>query len=243
MVFSLRFLGAACLTLTSAALPSSLPAQAVTPLVMPKAHQPLLPNSFAGWTAAAPVVVGTTPGNTDQPNADILNEYGLKDYAVGDYTRAGRHLTLRARRFGDATGAYGAFTFYRQPGMHPEDIGQEAASNGNEVLFWTGSTVVDAVFGNARPGAGSDSEACVPVTSGETCYLSLRPKPRFSSNSPPQSLPPRAAKVLPRAFRAICPPKGSILRVCVMPSGLWPTRAPAESCPLLSSTSPANLRS
>lgn len=53
--------------------------------------------------------------------------------------------------------------------MHAEDIGQEAASNGNEVLFWTGSTVVDAVFGNARPGANSDSEACVPVTSGETC--------------------------------------------------------------------------
>lgn len=169
MVFSLRFVSAACLTLTLAALPLSLPAQAVTPLVMPKAHQPLLPNSFAGWTAASPVVVGTTPDNTDQPNADILNEYGLKDYAVADYTRAGRHLTLRARRFADATGTYGAFTFYRQPGMHAEDIGQEAASNGNEVLFWTGSTVVDAVFGNARPGANSDSEACVPVTSGETC--------------------------------------------------------------------------
>jgi len=169
MVFSLRYLGAACLTVTLAALPSSLTAQAVTPLVMPKAHQSLLPNSFAGWTATSPPIVGTTPDSTDQPNADVLNEYGLKDYATADYTRAGRHLTLRARRFADATGAYGAFTFYRQPGMHADDIGKEAAVSGNEFLFWTGTTLVDAVFGNTSHGASSDSEVCVPVTSGETC--------------------------------------------------------------------------
>jgi hypothetical protein len=163
MVFSLRFLGAACLALTLAALPSSLPAQAVTPLVMPKARQPLLPNSFAGWTATSPPRTGTTPDSpldsVDQPNADVLNEYGLKDYAIADYTRAGRHLTLRARRFADATGAYGAFTFYRQPDMHARDIGKDAAASSNEVLFWTGSTLVDATFDNASPNANADSTA------------------------------------------------------------------------------------
>src|SRR5579862_7522891 len=151
MVFSLRCLGVACLSLTLAALPSTLPAQAVTPLVMPKARPPLLPNAFAGWTATAPPHTGTTPDSTDQPNADVLTEYGLKDYATADYTRAGRHLTLRARRFADATGAYGAFTFFRHSGMRHEDIGRGASAAGNEVFFWTGTTLVDATFDNTAP--------------------------------------------------------------------------------------------
>jgi len=152
MAFSLRFLGAACLTLTLAALPpdtpaqSDTPARSVTPLVMPKPPQPLLPRSFAGWTSIAQPRTGTTLDPADQNDGDVLQEYGLKDYAVADYTRAGRHLTARARRFADATGAYGAFTFFRHAGMHSEDIGREAAGSGNEVLFWTGTTLVDAVF-------------------------------------------------------------------------------------------------
>src|SRR5271170_3495381 len=169
MVFSLRSLGLAFLGLTLAALPPVTLAQAATPLVMPKPSQPLLPNSFAGWTTTAPRLLGTTPDATDQANADVLKEYGLKDYAVADYTRVGHHLTLRARRFADATGAYGAFTFYRHPGMRSEDIGKGAAIGGNEALFWNGTTLVDAVFENASLGASSDSEACAPVASGETC--------------------------------------------------------------------------
>src|SRR5579883_2414825 len=151
MVSSLRFVGAACLGLALAALPSGLDAQAVTPLVLPRPAQPLLPNSFAGWSASAPPHTGTSPESSDRPDADILGEYGMKDYAVADYTRAGRHLTLLARRFGDATGAYGAFTFYRKPEMHAEHIGSEAAAGKDEVIFWTGATVVDALFDNAAP--------------------------------------------------------------------------------------------
>jgi hypothetical protein len=49
-------------------------------------------------------------------------------------------------RFGDATGAYGAYTYYRVPGMHPEDIGRGAAANGPRILFWNGATLVDAKF-------------------------------------------------------------------------------------------------
>ena len=150
MVFSLRNARAACLIpalgLIFAAFPSNLGAQAVTPLVMPKAPQPLLPRSFAGWTPSAPPRTGTTPDASDQADVDVLKEYGLKDYAIADFTRAGHHLTVRGRRFADATGAYGAFTFYRHPGMRAEDIGSEAAASGNEVLFWSGTTLVDAVF-------------------------------------------------------------------------------------------------
>jgi len=168
MAFSLRSLGLASLGLTLTALPPLIFAQAVTPLVVPKPPRPLLPNSFAGWTAAAPATTGSAPDAADQPNADILKEYGLKDYAVTDYTRGGRHLTVRARRFADATGAYGAFTFYRKPGSRPVDIGKEAAVSGNEVIFWNGTTLVDAIFGNGTFSAASD-EVCAPIASGQTC--------------------------------------------------------------------------
>jgi hypothetical protein len=151
MAFSLRSLGAAFFLLASAALQPLSFAQTATPPPPPAARQSLLPSAFAGWTAAAPPRAGTAPDSADLANADVLKEYGLKDYAIGEYTRAGRRLTLRARRFADATGAYGAFTFYRRPGMRAEDIGRGAAADGSEVLFWSGATLVDAVFENAPP--------------------------------------------------------------------------------------------
>lgn len=205
MAFTLRFLGAACLSLTLAALPLDTPAQSVTPLVMPKAQQPLLPKFFAGWTPVAAPRTGTALDSTDKADADVLKEYGLKDYAIADYTRSGRHLTVHARRFADATGAYGAFTFYRRPGMRSEDIGKEAASNGNEVLFWTGTTLVDALFGNASPGASSDSEACVPVTSGETCISVASAKAtlkELAATIPPAPGPDGVAPGLPHRLPA-----------------------------------------
>jgi hypothetical protein len=161
MVFPLRFFGAALLLLTPAAFP-----QTVTKLTLPP--KPLLPNSFAGWTAAAPPQTSTTPDAADQPNADVLNEYGFKDFATADYIRSGRHLSVRARRFADATGAYGAFTFFRHPGMRAEDFGSEAATSGNEVLFWTGTTVVDATFENAGPDRATLKQlaAAIPPAAG-----------------------------------------------------------------------------
>ena len=205
MAFSLRFVGAACLGLTLAALPSSLGAQSVTPLVMPKTQPPLLPMSFAGWTPSVPPRTGTAPDAADQADADVLKEYGLHDYAVADYTRAGHHVTVRARRFADATGAYGAFTFYRHPGMHAEDIGKEGASSGSEVLFWTGTTLVDAVFGNASPGAGSDGEVCAPVSSGETCISVASAKAtlkELAAAIPPALGPEGVSPVLPHHLPA-----------------------------------------
>jgi hypothetical protein len=177
MVFSLRFLGAACLALTLAALPSGLGAQGVTPLVMPKASQPLLPRSFAGWTPAASPRTGATPDAADQADADVLKEYGFKDYATADYTRAGHHLTVHARRFGDATGAYGAFTFYRHPGMQLENIGREAASAGNHVLIWTGNTLVDAIFDTSPDKAALKALAdAIPAAPGPDAVAPALPR-------------------------------------------------------------------
>ena len=57
---------------------------------------------------------------------------------LANYKREGETLSLRALSFDDASGAYGAYTYYRQNGWPKEAIGTGAASDHNRVLFWTG---------------------------------------------------------------------------------------------------------
>ncbi len=74
-------------------------------------------------------------------------EYGFADAETVTYTRAdGRKLTVKAARFNDATGAYGAFTFYRQPSMGTEKIGTKAASANQRILFFRDNILLDANF-------------------------------------------------------------------------------------------------
>lgn len=115
--------------------------------------QSLLPKSFAGWTQQSAFKIGTAPVDLDSPNADVLSEYGLKDFAEDAYHRAGGRVEIRAMRFADATGAYGAFTFYRKPNMRPLVIGKGAAGDTHEIVFWSGTTVVDATFPTEPSGA------------------------------------------------------------------------------------------
>ena len=70
---------------------------------------------------------------------------------LADYKRSGETLSLRALRFHDASGAYGAYSFYRQNGWPKEEIGAGATSDHNRVLFWVGDTVVDANFSRIGP--------------------------------------------------------------------------------------------
>jgi hypothetical protein len=106
----------------------------------------LLPGDFAGWHEIAPAQQSTSPDAADPVNASVLREYGFAEFVSANYSQPGNRLSIRAIRFGDATGAYGAFTFYRQPEMRREDIGTEGAFDGSHVLFWKGAVLVDASF-------------------------------------------------------------------------------------------------
>ena len=103
--------------------------------------------SFAGWTKSGPVQSTTDPAKADAAYPAVLKEYGFADAETVTYTRAdGRKLTVKAARFNDATGAYGAFTFYRQPAMGTERIGTKAASANQRILFFRDNVLVDANF-------------------------------------------------------------------------------------------------
>lgn len=111
------------------------------------APAPILPNEFGGWQIKEYAQTSQDPATADPTNPAILKEYGFTDFASGAYTRDdGRRLTLRAARFTDASGAYGAFTFYKQPEMLNEKIGDQASSLNNRVLFYRGNVLVDALF-------------------------------------------------------------------------------------------------
>src|ERR1017187_6715093 len=106
-----------------------------------------LPKSFAGWTQTGQVTTSPQAGQVDAANSAVLNEYGFSGSETASYTRPdGRKLTITASRFKDATGAYGAFTFYRDPAMTVERIGTKAASANERILFFRSNVVVEAGF-------------------------------------------------------------------------------------------------
>jgi hypothetical protein len=83
----------------------------------------------------------------DATNAPVLKEYGFQRLEKAAYTRDdGRNLTIKAAVFADASGAYGAFTYYQSPEMADETIGGQGASANNRVLFYQGNILVDAIF-------------------------------------------------------------------------------------------------
>jgi Family of unknown function (DUF6599) len=152
---------------------------------------PLLPNEFAGWRIAGTPQRSKDAAVADPVNAALLQEYGFTDFEVATYVRDDGHkLTLRAARFTDATGAYGAFTYYKVPQMLREEIPDQASSWNERVLFYRSNILVDAVF--QQLGAMSAAElrtlsANLPVASGSAAELpaipTYLPKANYVKNS------------------------------------------------------------
>lgn len=111
----------------------------------------ILPEAFAGWQIAGTPVESASPQLADDGDAAVLTEYGFSRFESASYRREQDTLAVKAIQFGDATGAFGAFTFYRRPGMVPEKIGHDAVFDGTRVLFWSGTVLVDAKFSRITP--------------------------------------------------------------------------------------------
>jgi hypothetical protein len=108
---------------------------------------PILPKQFGGWQMGSASRISDDPAVADPANAAVLKEYGFSSFETAAYSRDdGRKLTLKAARFADASGAYGAYTFYKTPEMLIEKIGDGAASMNERVLFYRGNILIDAVF-------------------------------------------------------------------------------------------------
>lgn len=152
----------------------------------PEAQAPeILPQAFGGWQMQGAAQTSKDPAAADPPNATTLREYRFTDFASATYAQDdGRTLKVRAARFADASGAFGAYLFYLQPNMNKEQIGDQGVSMGDRVLFYRGHMLVDAKF--------SEQTA---TTAGELRELAgALPRPGGNSGNLPsfiQFLPPR----------------------------------------------------
>lgn len=187
---SVALLGAGAASATAQAAPAKpqVP-QGAAHLVLPPVPKPLLPDSFAGWVAAEAPKRVTDAALADPANAEALKEYDFTDGWVANYQRSGETLSLHALQFHDASGAYGAYTFYRQSGWPKETIGTGATSNGNRVLFWLGNTMIDANFSHIGPMSGSELRELasqLPVPEGTAALA-----PPILADLPKTSLDPQ----------------------------------------------------
>ena len=178
----------------------------------------LLPQEFEGWQMQGTPQVSTDPAVADAANAAVLKEYGFSDLATCTYTRTrddGRTLKIRAARFADASGAFGAYTFYLQPGMAKLQISEnpetdktpeQGVSNGKRVLFYRGHVVVEAQFSEVSPMSAQQlrrlAEA-LPLLSGNSGNL-----PSFIEFMPSQGYVANTQKYVmgPSALAAQSPP-------------------------------------
>src|SRR6266478_7749592 len=142
VVFIFLFCALSCIAAFAAKPPAP---DAVSPTSV--SSSAVLPSEFAGWQMKGAVARSDDPAAADAANAPVLKEYGFQRLEKAAYTRDdGRNLAIKAAVFADATGAYGAFTYYYSAEMGEETIGGQAAFLNNRVLFYQGNVLVDAVF-------------------------------------------------------------------------------------------------
>ncbi len=164
-------------------------------LALAKDATGVLPPSFSGWEMAAQTMkAGSDPSVTDAADAVVLKEYGFAGFEMATYTRSGRKMDIKAARFNDATGAYGAFTYYIQPQMQTEKIGDQGASNNARILFYKGNILVDVTLERVTAMSGADLRVladALPRPKGNVSTLPVLP-----TNLPRQSYLPHSARYI-----------------------------------------------
>ena len=128
-----------------------------TPLLAGKTGGLILGPSTTGTTASASGFDAATcapiaQGGSGDTCAAVLKEDGLTRYASGTYSRAtpGAELSVFAFEFGDATGAYSAYTFYRSlehgakvvAGDAKSGKASETTADAEGSLVWAGTGVL-----------------------------------------------------------------------------------------------------
>lgn len=159
---------------------------AVSGLAQTKPSSTFLPPAFNGWQIEKQSLkTGSDPAAIDPADFPVLKEYGFADSETAAYIRNGRKMQIKAARFNDASGAYGAFTYYVQPQMRVETIGDAGASNNTRILFYKGNILVDVGLEQVTAMSGADLRSlaeALPHPKGNTAVLPTLPR-----NLPAQS--------------------------------------------------------
>lgn len=172
-----------------------------------KSPASFLPHSFNGWQAETQSMkTGSDPAAVDPADFPVLKEYGFADSEAATYSRNGRKMQIKAARFNDASGAFGAFTYYVQPQMRVETVGDAGASNNSRILFYKGNILVDVTLEQVTAMSGADLRSLAEAL--------LRPKgnlavlPTLPRNLPEQSKLPNTSRYIvgPEALARLAVP-------------------------------------
>jgi hypothetical protein len=155
----------------------------------------VLPPLFNGWKMEqSSFKTSTDPAAADAADPLVLQEYGFNAMESATYSRNGRKMEVKAARFNDASGAYGAFTYYVQPQMGKADIGDRAASSNSRVLFYRGNILVDAQLEQITAMSAADLRALAELLPRP--HGSLAALPTLPGNLPQQSRIPNTERYI-----------------------------------------------
>lgn len=160
-----------------------------------KSPAAFLPRAFSGWQIERPSIkISADPAVVDAVDFPVLKEYGFAESEAATYSRSGRKIQIKAVRFNDASGAFGAFTYYVQPQMRTEKIGDKGASNNTRILFFKGNILIDASLERLTAMSGADLRAladALPRPQGNIGAL-----PALPGNLPAQSQQPNSSRYI-----------------------------------------------
>lgn len=198
------FLGCALISFRAASARVAQSAAASANQTVANQAPAILPESFGGWQRQGKGETSNDPAAADPTNAAVLKEYRLTDFAASTYFRDdGRILKIRVARFADASGAFGAYTFYLQPEMRKESIGDQGASLGQRVLFYRGYVLVDAQFSSENAMSGAELRelaGALPHPGGSAgnlpTFIEFMPRRGYITNTQKYAMGPAALAAL-----------------------------------------------
>jgi hypothetical protein len=117
--------------------------------------QPVLPSSFAGWSAPNPSSM-TPPTGLEQilgESAPSFREYIVKSIEQRSYAQGTQTASITLYRLRDPSSAYGAYTFLRSDSFSAADLGAFSSTSPERALIVVGEFLLDVTVPakQARP--------------------------------------------------------------------------------------------
>ncbi len=191
------------LLLVSALLPAQVTLVSPEPA---KTGGDMLPNEFLGWRAEKAEKFSLAElGAFAGEDAEVLRECGFLGAERKQFVHLGSleqtaHLTVEAVRLRDASGAYGVFTYYRQPGWRTESGKFHTAIGGGQGLLLRNSYLLRILGHEPSMDELAKLASALPTFEDE-------PLPPLREFLPPQDLVRGSLQYMmgPRAFARLVP--------------------------------------
>lgn len=117
-----------------------LPLAASLLFALPTFAQGILPASVSGWTSRGSAA---KPGTMDNAQSSAFREYGYVSGETQSYIHENDRIDVTLYRFKDVSGAYGAYSFLRQPDMPKADLTEHSSASASRALALEGDLVLD----------------------------------------------------------------------------------------------------